>query len=84
MTKQKLQLTIALVSLIAALALAATWDNANAASDTAPCTEYCDSGAQFIADYAKVRAECNGDWKCINNKLEELGWKEVDRRNETR
>ncbi len=74
MKLQRLQLTIALIALIAALALAAAWKPAHAQAGEQDCTEYCETGAAFIADYAAAHFACKGDRDCINQKMRELGW----------
>ena len=83
MKKATTQLIIAAMSLTAALAIAFHVAPAMAAAGQQDCTEYCETGAAFIADYAAAHADCKGDRACINKKMEELGWKNADAGNDS-
>lgn len=89
MTKQKLQLTIALIALIGALATAASWKVSNAADGDGQCKlptkppagewkqfrESNDDG-QFAADWIAANLKCRGDKGCIDKELFGSGWHE--------
>ena len=73
---QLTQLIIAATALAGALALViyAAPAFAEVEKQPKPCLEYCETGAQFIADYAEAHNACKGDRACINQKMQDLGW----------